>query len=192
MLSALLRFAKKAGLVERNVVRDLDRDDRPGTQRLSEPRYLSSAELARLLAELGDVFRPVILICSLAGLRISEALGLHWGDVRFGAKTIGVWRQLDYDGTVREDTKTSASTATVPLLPALERELREHRPPGGVDLRRARSSSASSSWCRAETAGTARSPGQPEPDLPGHEQGRPRVTLGPRPRHLTGGSVPAL
>jgi integrase len=139
MLSALLRFAKKAGLVERNVVRDLDRDDRPGTQRLSEPRYLSSAELARLLAELGDVFRPVILLCSLAGLRISETLGLHWGDVRFDAKTIGVWRQLDDDGTVREDTKTSASTATVQLLPALERELREHHArQAGVDLRRVR------------------------------------------------------
>jgi hypothetical protein len=110
MLSALLRFAKKAGLVERNVVRDLDRDDRPGTQRLSEPRYLSSAELARLLAELGDVFRPVILLCSLAGLRISEALGLHWGDVRFGARRSG-------SGANSTTTARSARTRRRPPRP---------------------------------------------------------------------------
>jgi integrase len=45
-------------------------------------------------------------------MRISEALGLKWTDIDF---------------TLREITKTPSSTATLPLLPALERELRAHR-----------------------------------------------------------------
>jgi integrase len=73
---------------------------------------------------------------AFAGLRVSEALGLHWEDVDFDAKTIHVHRQLDPDLTVRNVTKTKASTGTVPLLPALERELRAHRArQAGIDLR---------------------------------------------------------
>jgi type II secretory pathway component HofQ len=47
--------------------------------------------------------------------------------VDFQAKQIQVRRQLDPDLTVRNQTKTKASTAPVPLLPALERELKAHR-----------------------------------------------------------------
>jgi integrase len=141
MLSALLRYAKRQGLVERNVVGDLDRDDRPGVARLTEPRYLSGDELDALLAQLGDVFRPAVATCTYAALRISEALGLRWGDVDFDRETIDVRRQLDDDGTVRNETKTPSSTATVPLLPALARELRSHRSrQAGRDLRRVRAS----------------------------------------------------
>lgn len=85
-----------------NVVRDVGRDDRPGAQRKSEPRYLSAAELELLLTKMGDTFRPVAATCAFAGLRLSEALGLRWRDI-------------------------AASAATVPLLPRLATELREHR-----------------------------------------------------------------
>jgi integrase len=54
-------------------------------------------------------------------------LGLKWSDVDFTKKTLRVCRQLDDDGSLREWTKTPASTATLSLLPALERELRAHR-----------------------------------------------------------------
>jgi integrase len=81
-------------------------------------------------------FRPIAASCAYGGLRISEVLGLHWTDVDFERKTIKVWRQLDPDGSIRSETKTRASTALVPLLPALERELREHRKrQAGIDLR---------------------------------------------------------
>jgi integrase len=139
MLSSVFTYAKRNGIVERNVVRDLDRDDRPGTKRLTEPRYLSENELRRLLEAMSDTFRPVAAACTYASLRISEALGLRWGDVDFKNKTLRVCRQLDDDGTVRDVTKTPASTATLPLLPALERELRALRNrQAGVDLQRIR------------------------------------------------------
>jgi integrase len=136
VISGLLRFAVRERLVERNVVRDLDRDDRPGVARQSEPRYLAADEVALLLSKLSDVFRPIATICAYAGLRISETLGLTWADVDLNAKTISVRRQLDDDRTVRNEVKSKASGATVPMLPAVERELRAHRSrQAGVDLR---------------------------------------------------------
>jgi integrase len=126
-MSALFRYAVKQGVVEHNIVRDLDRDDRPGAARLTEPRYLSADEVALLLAKMSDTFRPVAAVCVFAGLRISEVLGLSWAAVDFKQKQIHVQRQLDPDGNIRNVVKTAASEAAVPMLPALERELREHR-----------------------------------------------------------------
>lgn len=126
-VSSMLRFAVKAGIVERNVVRDLDRDDRPGTARLTEPRYLSIDQLDALLSTMGDTFRPVAAACAFAGLRVSEALALHWNDVDMQAGTIAVTAQLGTDGEL-VPLKTLASAASdVPLLPALAAELRAHR-----------------------------------------------------------------
>ena len=126
IFSGLLRFGVKGGHLERNPVRDLDRDDRPGTKRLSEPRYLSPEEIDQLLERLSDTFRPVVFVCVFAGLRISEALGLRWRDIDLDAGTLTVSGQLGQQGQ-RVPVKTAASAATVDLLPALARELREHR-----------------------------------------------------------------
>lgn len=125
ILSGLLRFAVKNGHADRNVVRDLDRDDRPGTHRVTEPRYLSPAEIQQLLDKLGDTFRPVAYVCAWAGLRISEALGLCWRDIDFKAGTLTVRAQLAPDGSL-VPVKTASSEATVDLLPAVARELRAH------------------------------------------------------------------
>jgi site-specific recombinase XerD len=58
IVSRLFRYAKKRKLVDHNPVRDLDRDDRPGAKRQSEPRYLTADELESLLAKLSDTMRP--------------------------------------------------------------------------------------------------------------------------------------
>lgn len=126
ILSGLFRYAVKGGLLERNPVRDLDRDDRPGVGRLSEPRYLSLEEITALLENLSDTFRPVVATCTFAGLRISEALGLRWRDIDFNAQTIDVTGQLGTKGE-RVPVKSPASAAPVRMLPALARELRGHR-----------------------------------------------------------------
>jgi integrase len=136
ILSGLSRFAVKSGQLERNPVRDLDRDDRPGVGRITEPRYLTADELARLLGKVGETFRPVVACCTFAALRISEALGLTWRDVDFNAATLTISGQLGTNGE-RVPVKSAASAATVPLLPALARELQAHRSRlAGKDLRR--------------------------------------------------------
>jgi integrase len=126
ILSGLLRFGVKSGLLERNPVRDLDRDDRPGAARLTEPRYLSAGELELLFDQVTDTFRPVVATCTFAALRISEALGLRWRDVDFAAATLHITGQLGANGE-RVPVKSAASSGTVPMLPALARELRDHR-----------------------------------------------------------------
>jgi integrase len=127
IVSGLLRFALKRGVVAHNVVRDLDRDDRPGAARQAEPRCLTAAELDALLAKMSDTFRPVAFACPYAALRISEALGLRWRDVDFKAGTITVAGQLGAKGERLARTKTPSSAATLPLLPVLRRELQAHR-----------------------------------------------------------------
>ena len=126
--SRTFEYAKKRRLVAHNPVRDLDRDDRPGAKRQSEPRYLTVAELTALLVELSDTMRPVAATCTYAALRISEALGLRWRDIDFQAGTITVAGQLDRAGEAWIPIpKTAASAATLPLLPVLGRELARHR-----------------------------------------------------------------
>lgn len=138
ILSGLFRFGIKSGLLERNCVRDLDRDDRPGVARLTEPRYLTDDELARLLNGLSDTFRPVVAVCTFAGLRISEALGLRWSDVDLKAGTLTVSGQLGAKGQL-VPAKTVASEDTLTMLPALTRELVDHRArQASLDLRQVR------------------------------------------------------
>jgi integrase len=115
----MLRFAIKRKLVAHNVVRDLDRDDRPGVKRQTEPRYLTEEELERLFAQMSDTFRPVALLCCFCGLRISEALGLWWRDLDLKAATVDVNGQLGAVGVRLDVTKTPLSPATLSALPAL-------------------------------------------------------------------------
>lgn len=125
-LSSLMRFAMKQELIDRNPVRDLDTDDRPGAARIREPRYLTRHEITALLSTMGDTFRPVAAVCAYAGLRASESLGLRWRDIDFVASTVAVSGQLSASGK-RIPTKSAASAATMPLVPLLAEELRAHR-----------------------------------------------------------------
>jgi integrase len=102
--------------VGRNPVRELERNELPSGKRQTEPRYLTLAEVEKLLAKLSDETRPVASVCFYAAARVSEALALRWEHLDFDAATIYV-----------PGTKTKASDATVRLLPALARELRAHR-----------------------------------------------------------------
>lgn len=128
-LSGLVRYGVKRGLIERNVVRDVDRDDRPGTKRVTKPRYLDATELAALLEKLGDSFRPIAATYAYAGLRASEALGLRWRDLDLEAGVLRVEYQLGADGNLHplKTDASEASSAPIRLLPALQRELLAHR-----------------------------------------------------------------
>jgi integrase len=57
---------------------------------------------------------------------VSEALGLRRRDVDLRGGSLTIKAQLGTDGT-RVALKTRRSAATVPILPALGRELRKHR-----------------------------------------------------------------
>jgi integrase len=112
--SAMFRHGVRIGSLPRNVVRDLDRGDLPSGKRRTEPRYLGVDSVEKLLGALTDEMRPVAALCYFAALRVSEALAVKWSDVDFDNGTLLV-----------RGTKTEGSHATIPLLPALARELRD-------------------------------------------------------------------
>ena len=124
--SAMLRYAAKQGYIPISPAAGLDRDDRPSTTRLRQPRYLNGAQLGALLSKLGDEYRPVGATLAYAGLRVSECLAVRWRDLDLDAGRLTVAAQLDRTGRT-VPLKTTASAATVDLLPALVRELRAHR-----------------------------------------------------------------
>jgi integrase len=115
-LSGALRFAVRNGTIPRSPTRDLERGDLPSAKRRSEPRYLTVDQVTNLLAMMTPEFKPIAATLFYGALRIGEALALTWKDVDFDDAVIAV-----------PGTKTEASRNTVPLLPALARELRSHR-----------------------------------------------------------------
>jgi integrase len=125
--SKLFTFAIKQGYADHNPVRYLDREDRPGSKRLTEPRYLTEEEIGRLLDAAAPVhFRGLFACLAYAGLRNGEARGLQWGDLDFTEGALRIERQIDRRGEI-VPTKTASSVASLPMLPALRRELLAHR-----------------------------------------------------------------
>jgi integrase len=114
------------GLAERSVALDLD-GDLPSGRRVTEPVYLTRAEIDALLADLGDEFRPIAATCAFAALRISEALGLTWGDIDFQAGTLSISKQLSRDGKELVPLKTRSSEAVLSMPGPLAAGLRAHR-----------------------------------------------------------------
>jgi integrase len=123
-LAAVLSFAEHRGLIQANPVVRLKL---PSARRRKEPRYLSRGELDALLEALSDKSRPIAAVCALAGLRVSEAIGLVWADVDLGAEELHVRQQLGRDGKTLVGPKTRSSAATVGIPARLATELRQHR-----------------------------------------------------------------
>lgn len=66
--------------------------------------------------------RLLFAVLAQTGLRVSEALGLEWRDVRFGARPVLAVERQSYRGELSA-LKTRNSRRTVPLSPGLARAL---------------------------------------------------------------------
>ena len=76
-------------------------------------RVLTVEEIGKLLLELREPWRTAIFVAVTTGLRVSELLGLKWGDVDFASGEIHLSR-----GIVRQhigEMKTEASRRPVPM-----------------------------------------------------------------------------
>jgi integrase len=129
-LSCVFTFALRRGYIAAHPFHRLERDERPHPLG-SEQRVLTSTELARLFAACPGRYRPLLVTGAYTGMRLSEVLGLSWGDVDFTAGVIHVRHQLARGRRGvpphRIPPKTRASVREVPLLPQLAGVLRQHK-----------------------------------------------------------------
>lgn len=89
-----------------------------GERRARRPRMLTPEQVRRLLAEIPDEHRDLVLFLSVTGTRISEALAARWADIeRDGGAPVFVVRQ----------SKTEAGERMIPLSPEMNRRLLRRR-----------------------------------------------------------------
>ena len=61
---------------------------RQSAKRAQVPDVLTVEEIGKLLLELPEPWRTAVYVAVTTGLRVSELLGLKWGDVDFAAGEI--------------------------------------------------------------------------------------------------------
>jgi integrase len=87
------------------------------TKRTRRPRSLTVEEFQKFIAELGEPFRTMALLCVCFGLRISECLALRWSDVDWLNGRLRVER-----GIVRQHVDDVKTTNSERLM-SIDREL---------------------------------------------------------------------
>jgi integrase len=75
---------------------------------------VSPEQAFRIMMELEDPYRTLVFLVAVTGLRISEALGLKWGDLDYDGKMIHL-RRVWVGTDLVEHLKTEGSGAPVPL-----------------------------------------------------------------------------
>jgi integrase len=84
---------------------------------------VSPDQAFRMMLELKDPYRTLVFLVAVTGLRISEALGLKWGDLDYERQMIHL-RRVWVGNDVIDNLKTDGSAAPVPLGELLADALR--------------------------------------------------------------------
>jgi integrase len=121
LMHTLFQSAIRWEIIERNPV-DLVRQSR---KRLKVPRVLTPEEFKALLGQLAEPYKAMVTTITCLGLRVSELLGLQWGDFDFDNLAVKIQRSV-VEGQIYP-TKTEASEGTLPLAPELAATLLAHR-----------------------------------------------------------------
>jgi integrase len=124
-IRGLFTYATRMGYLSANPCEALTRRERPKPGR-ARTRYLSETEIRRLLLNsVGDA-RAINAVLIFSGLRVSELLGLTWGDVDFKRQTLRVRFQMSRKGK-RSPVKTASGRRDVIMMDELGRLLRERK-----------------------------------------------------------------
>jgi integrase len=131
LLGTILQFAVTRGYRGDNPISRLSKAERPVARNATEARVITADEITKLIDHSLPTYRPLIATLAYSGLRLSEGLGLTWGDINFEAEEIHVRFQLSKatkeSPARRVALKTGAAKRDVVLLPQLATILREHR-----------------------------------------------------------------
>lgn len=94
-------------------------------KRKKKPPILTVEEFGKLVKQLDEPFATMARLALFQALRVSELLGLKWGDVNWLEKTICIQRSIVCQ--TEDLTKTPASEAIRPLTDGELEMLKEHR-----------------------------------------------------------------
>jgi len=109
IMSAIFAHAMRWELFDRNPITLV----RQSAKRQREPEVLTVEELKALFQELEGIYRTMVFVAGVVGLRVSEVIGLRWSDCDFESGEIRLRR-----GIVRQhetEMKTEASRKPVPM-----------------------------------------------------------------------------
>jgi integrase len=121
IMSAIFSHAIRWEFFDRNPITAV----RQSAKRRCEPVVLTLDELKALLSELEGIYRVMVYVGGVTGLRVSEVMGLRWSDCDFEAGEILLKR-----GIVRQhetEMKSEASRKPVPLESDLAEVLMDWR-----------------------------------------------------------------
>ena len=125
VLGRMFSAAVRDGTITANPVRRLEKGERPQVARREFPE-LDREAIGQLIAKTPDLYRVLLAVSVLTGIRQGEALGLRWDDVDVRAGMLRVRLQLDRKGVLVQP-KTKAAKRDVPIPPSLGRMLSAHR-----------------------------------------------------------------
>ena len=109
IMSAIFAHSMRWELFDRNPITLV----RQSAKRQREPEVLTVEELKALFQELEGIYRTMVFVGGVVGLRVSEVIGLRWSDCDFESGEIRLRR-----GIVRQhetEMKTEASRKPVPM-----------------------------------------------------------------------------
>lgn len=109
LMHLLFQCARRWELVERNPIELV----RQSPRRRKTPRRLTIEEFRAVLAELPEPCKTMAILAGCLGLRVSEILGLQWGDIDLLRSTMSIRRSV-VQGHVGA-AKTIYSEAELPL-----------------------------------------------------------------------------
>jgi len=142
LMHLLYQHARRWEMTEKNPIELV----RQSSRRLRIPRVLTAEEIRSLLAQLSEPWHTMVLVAACLGLRVSEIIGLQWGDFDWEGQTVLVQRAVVQ--TRVGDTKTETSSRPLPLDPVLAGHLKE--------LHQRSFYKASGDWVFANDAGRPR------------------------------------
>ena len=121
VMSAIFSHAIRYGWASHNPITAV----RTSAKRLREPDILTPEEFQRLLGELEQRERLLVLLAGTTGLRRGELIALRWEDIDFRKNVINITHAIWHN--VEGETKTPASRKPVPLQPSIMGELARWR-----------------------------------------------------------------
>jgi integrase len=130
VVNRVYRYAtRRLGFSGVNPVSVMLSSERPKPSQAKRRRIFEGAELEQTVAAAAEPYKTLFTLAALTGARVSELLGLTWGDVRIAdpddAEIEFAW-QVDRQGE-RRPTKTDGSARTVPIPRELAVVLVHHK-----------------------------------------------------------------